>query len=230
MTTLATGLAATTAGPRLLDPQYLIDTFGLIGLLIIIFAECGLLIGFFLPGDTLLFSAGVLISKGIFDIPLWAALVLTPLAAILGNVCGYGIGARAGPAIFDRPDSRLFKREHVDRAAAFFERHGPLTIVLARFVPAVRTFVTVVAGASRMRFATFAAYSIISGVLWCVGVMVAGYYLGRVDIIASHVEVILLLGVASTLCAGAVPLAIRYLKKRRSRDEARVRAARDLVG
>ena len=139
-----------------MPPNHLLSSFGLLGLLIIIFAECGLLVGFFLPGDTLLFSAGLLTATGTLDVPFWVLLMLVPLAAIAGNLVGYWIGYKAGPAVFNKPDSRLFRQEYVDRSHDFFERYGARTIVLARFVPIVRTFATVMAGASRMRFATYA--------------------------------------------------------------------------
>lgn len=199
------------AAPAFLDANYLIDTFGLAGLLLIIFAECGLLIGFFLPGDSLLFTAGLFVSQGVLDVPFWVLLVLVPLSAIVGNLVGYGIGYKAGPVIFDKPDSRLFKREYVDRAEAFFEKYGARTIVLARFVPIVRTFATVMAGASRMRFATYAAYSIIGGILWGAGVTTLGYYLGKIAFIRDHVELILIGVVALSL----IPVVIELLKARR---------------
>ena len=198
-----------------LSPNHLLDTFGLFGLLVIIFAECGLLIGFFLPGDTLLFTAGLLVSNDILHKPLWVLLVLTPIAAILGNLVGYWIGARTGPAVFNRPDSRLFKHEHVERAHAFFERYGPATIFLARFVPVVRTFVTVMAGASKMRFSTYLAYTIAGGLVWTVGVTVSGYYLGQIKIIRDNVDLILVLGVVAAVCVTATPLLLRYVAKRR---------------
>jgi membrane-associated protein len=146
-----------------LDPTHLINTFGLVGVMAILFAECGLLVGFFLPGDSLLFTAGLLAADGLIA-PMWALLLLLlPLAAIAGNLVGYGIGRQAGPAILDRPDSRLFKAKHVERTHVFFERNGARTIVLARFVPIVRTFVTVMAGVARMDFRRYALYSVIGG-------------------------------------------------------------------
>ncbi|MGI9093098.1 MAG: DedA family protein [Mycobacteriales bacterium] len=208
----------TLSAPQLLSPHYLIDTFGLLGLLAVIFAECGLLIGFFLPGDTLLFTAGLLISNHIFHQPLWLIIVLTPIAAVAGNLVGYWIGRQAGPAVFDRPDSKLFRREHVDRAHGFFERYGAATILMARFVPVVRTFVTVMAGASRMRFSTFAAFSVLGGIVWCAGVTTAGYYLGQIKIIREHVDVILILGVVTAVAVSAVPLVMRQIRSRRERS------------
>jgi membrane-associated protein len=201
-----------------LSPDYWIDTFGLIGLLCVIFAECGLLIGFFLPGDTLLFSAGLLVSSHHFHQPLWLLFVLTPIAAIAGNLLGYWIGWRTGPAIFNRPESKLFKRENVERAQAFFDKYGPITILLARFVPVVRTFVTVIAGASRMRFRTYATYTVAGGLLWTIGVVTAGYYLGRIKIIADHVDIILVIGVLAAVVMLGLPAAARYVLQRRGGD------------
>jgi membrane-associated protein len=215
----------TTLAASPLSPTYLIDTFGLVGLLVILFAECGLLVGFFLPGDTLLFSAGLLVSNNIFHVPLWSLLVLTPIAAIAGNLVGYWIGYRAGPPIFDRPDSRLFKREHVDRAHRFFDKYGPATVLLARFVPVVRTFVTVIAGASRMRFSTYAFFSIIGGVLWASGVTLAGYYLGTIRIIRDNVDLILILGVLCAVVISLFPIGAKMVSNRREKAEARAAAA-----
>ena len=197
-----------------LNPEHLINTFGLIGLLIIVFAECGLLIGFFLPGDSLLFTAGLLAAggvKGISIAPLWVLLVTVPVVAILGNLVGYWIGYRAGPAIFNRPDSRLFKAEHVVKAHAFFERYGARTILLARFVPIVRTFATVMAGASRMSFRVYVAYTVVGGLLWGIGVTLLGYWLGNVSIIKNNIEVFAILVVIISI----IPMIVEYLRARR---------------
>jgi membrane-associated protein len=202
-----------------LDPQHLINTFGLIGLLLIVFAECGLLIGFFLPGDSLLFTAGLLSAGGVAGItlaPLWVLLIVIPIAAIAGNLVGYWIGYRAGPAVFSKPRSRLFKAEYVEKAHGFFERYGARTIVLARFVPIVRTFATVMAGASRMNFRIYALYSVIGGILWGAGVTALGHWLGRVSVIKNNIELIAILIVVVSV----VPIAIELLRARRKRDRA----------
>jgi membrane-associated protein len=202
-----------------LDPQHLINTFGLIGLLLIVFAECGLLIGFFLPGDSLLFTAGLLSAGGVAGItlaPLWVLLIVIPIAAIAGNLVGYWIGYRAGPAVFNKPRSRLFKSEYVEKAHGFFERYGARTIVLARFVPIVRTFATVMAGASRMNFRIYALYSVIGGILWGAGVTALGHWLGRVSVIKNNIELIAILIVVVSV----VPIAIELLRARRKRDRA----------
>jgi membrane-associated protein len=198
-----------------LSPDNLLSGSGaLLVLSVVLFAECGLLIGFFLPGDSLLFTAGLLAAgtvRGIHIAPLWVLLVTVPIAAIAGNLVGYWIGWRAGPAVFDRPDSRLFRAKHVEKAHEFFERHGGRTILLARFVPVVRTFATVMAGASRMSFRVYAAYSVIGGIVWGVGVTALGYWLGNVSIIKNNIE---LFAVAVVLVS-FVPIVVEYLRARR---------------
>ena len=194
-----------------LDPTHLINTFGLVGILTILFAECGLLLGFFLPGDSLLFTAGLLVAGGLIA-PLWLVLLLLPLGAIAGNLVGWWIGRTAGPAVFDRPDSRLFKARHVERARTFFERNGARTIVLARFVPVVRTFATVMAGAARMDFRRFALYSVLGGIAWTAGVTLLGYWLGHVALVRDHVE----LFIVGIVVLSFVPVAIEALRSRQT--------------
>lgn len=207
----------TLALPAAIDPDHLLSSFGLIGLLVIVFAECGLLIGFFLPGDTLLFSAGLLTAVGTLDLPLWSLLVLVPIAAIAGNLVGYWIGYQAGPAVFNRPNSRLFRQEYVDRSHDFFEKYGARTIVLARFVPIVRTFATVMAGASRMRFATYALYSVIGGILWGAGVTALGYYLGHIDFVRNTVEPLIEPIIIAIVVLSLLPAAVELIRSRRRR-------------
>jgi membrane-associated protein len=178
-------------GPTWIEPDFLIETFGTLGLLAIVFMESGLLIGFFLPGDSLLFTAGLLSSNGTLP-DVWILLVTIPLAAIAGDQVGYAIGRKAGPTIFRRPDSRFFKQEYVAKSEEFFERHGARTIVLARFVPVVRTFAPVMAGVSRMDYRTFLTYNIIGGVAWGVGVTALGYFLGQIDFVKANVEFIII--------------------------------------
>ena len=192
-----------------LDPTHVINTFGLVGMMAILFAECGLLVGFFLPGDSLLFTAGLLVAGGLVA-PLWVVLLLLPIAAVAGNLAGWWIGRKAGPAVFDRPDSRVFKRRHVEQAQQFFDRNGARTIVLARFVPVVRTFATVMAGAARMDFRRFALYSVIGGVAWTTAVTLLGYWLGHVAVVRDHVELFILGIVAVSL----VPVAVEALRRR----------------
>jgi membrane-associated protein len=158
----------------------------LLVLAIILFAECGLLIGFFLPGDTLLFAAGIGIATGAISTPLAAFLIVAPIAAILGNLVGYWIAYRAGPVVFDRPNSRIFRPEYVARSHAFYERFGSWTILVGRFVPIVRTVATVMAGVGRMRFALYALYSTIGGIIWADGVLLLGHALGHVKFVRDH--------------------------------------------
>ena len=174
----------------------------------IIFAECGLLVGFFLPGDTLLFSAGVLVQRDTFHQPLWLIILLECVAAIIGNQVGYEIGRRGGPAVFRRPDSRFFRPEYVERTSQFFEKYGPPAIVLGRFVPVIRTVITVMAGAGRMNYRTYTLYTVLGGVLWATSVTLLGYFLGNIDFIANNIELLLLAGVAVSV----VPIAAQLLR------------------
>jgi len=208
-------LAGTVLATSPLNPHHLLDSFGLAGLIVIIFAECGLLIGFFLPGDTLLFAAGLLLAVGKLQTPLWAFLLTVPIAAVAGNLAGYWIGYRAGPKVFDRPDSALFKPEYVERSHAFFERFGSWTIILARFVPILRTVATVMAGVSRMRLRLYALYSLIGGVLWTVGVILAGYWLGHITFVREHVEPLIDPILVGVVVVSLLPVTVHWLRGRR---------------
>jgi membrane-associated protein len=182
-----------------MNPESLIETFGALGILAIIFAESGLLVGFFLPGDSLLFTAGLLASRGFSNIAL--LMVGCSIAAIAGDQVGYVIGRRAGPALFRRPDSRFFHQKNVERARAYFEEHGSKTIILARFVPIVRTFAPIVAGVGEMQYRRFVTFNVIGGVLWGAGVCLAGYLLGNTihDIDRWLLPIILAIGAVSFL-------------------------------
>ncbi|WP_052847440.1 DedA family protein [Streptomyces avicenniae] len=200
-------------GPSWLDPESLIQSFGLIGILIVVFAESGLLIGFFLPGDSLLFTSGMLVSTGQYlHHPLWLVCVLVVVAAVLGDQVGYLFGRKVGPSLFRRPDSRLFKQENVEKASVFFARHGAKSLVLARFVPIVRTFTPIVAGVSRMDYRSFVVFNVIGGVLWGAGVTLLGAALGQIGAVRDHIELML---VAIVLLSVA-PIAVEYLRARRS--------------
>jgi len=195
----------------LLSPHELLTTFGTVGLLVVIFAESGLFVGFFLPGDSLLFTAGLLASQGKLSLPV--IVVGCCVAAVAGDQVGYQFGARVGPALFRRPDSRFFKREYVERAQTYFDRHGSRTIVLARFVPIVRTFAPIVAGVGGMRWRTFAAYNLLGGVAWAAGVILAGDLLGKtVPSIDKYLLPIIVLIVA----VSAIPVVLEVLRARRS--------------
>jgi membrane-associated protein len=201
-------------GPDWLNPQTLLDqlgTWALWGTAAIIFAECGLLIGFFLPGDSLLFTLGLFIAGGHLHQPLWLACVVLAVAAFAGNVVGYEIGLRAGPPIVNRPSSRLFKPEYVQRTVEFFDRYGARAIVLARFVPVVRTFITVIAGAGRMDRRRFLTSTGVGAVLWACGVTLLGYFLGSITFVHEHIELVLVAIVAVSV----LPMGIEAWRARR---------------
>ncbi len=192
-----------------------LGSLGAVGLLLvmaIVFAETGLLVGFFLPGDSLLFTAGVVCSTGSLHVPFWVAAGGVFVAAFIGDQVGYLIGRRLGPRVFTSPDSRLFAREHAVRAQAFFSRHGTKAVVLARFVPVVRTFTPVVAGVGRMSYRQFAVYNAAGALAWGVGLLSAGYFLGGIPFVATHVELIVLGVVALSL----IPASIALLRHRRT--------------
>ncbi len=159
------------------DLESLIRTAGYLGLFAIIFAETGLLIGFFLPGDSLLFTAGFLASQDYLNI--WLLVTVCFVAAVTGDTVGYAFGNRVGRRLFQRPESRLFRPEYLRRAEVFFEQHGGKAIILARFMPIVRTFVPIIAGVGAMRYPRFAAFNVIGALLWAVGLPIAGYFLGK---------------------------------------------------
>jgi membrane-associated protein len=202
-----------------ISPKHLLGSYGLAGLLTIIFAECGLLIGFFLPGDTLLFSAGLLIaindpSVNLPSLPVM--LILLPIAAIAGNLVGYWIGRSAGPKVFDRPGSRMVRPEYVVRAQRFFDRFGAPTVLIARFIPIVRTVATVLAGVGRMRFGLYALYSVIGGIVWTDGMLLLGRALGHIkvvrDTIAPKIDLILITVVVLSI----LPTLVHWWRSRRS--------------
>jgi membrane-associated protein len=207
--------------PSWLDPEYLINSFGpyaLWGVAFIIFAECGLFA--ILPGDSLLFTVGVFVAIGAIDHPMWFVCVVLTLCAVAGNISGYWIGRLIGPPLF-KPRTGLMGRilhpKYVAKTHDFFERYGNRALILARFVPIVRTFVTLVAGVGRMDFRKFIVYTAIGGVLWACGVTILGYYLGAIPFIRNNIEAVLILIVAASL----VPMVVEYvLHRRRARAEA----------
>lgn len=193
--------------------QKLIAAFGYLLLFGIIFAETGLLIGFFLPGDSLLFIAGFVAALGKLNI-----FVLIPLlcvAAIVGDSVGYFIGRKVGPALFSKPDSKLFKRKHLDNAHAFYEKHGPKTIVLARFVPIVRTFAPTVAGAAGMEYKQFLTYNIAGGVFWIVSMTLLGYFLGNIPVVKENLDK----AVIGIVVLSILPMIIHAIKERKVAKE-----------
>lgn len=206
--------------PSWLDPEHLIHAFGpyaLWGVAFLIFAECGLFP--ILPGDSLLFTVGVFVGAGVIDHQLWLVCTVLAVAAVLGNACGYLVGSVVGPPLF-RPRQglmgQIFKQKYVDRTHDFFEKYGSRALIMARFVPIVRTFVTLIAGVGRMGFRKFIIFTGIGGVLWAPGVTIAGYFLGNVGFIRSHIELVLVLVVMISL----IPMIVEYLAARRRRMHA----------
>jgi membrane-associated protein len=202
-------------GPEWLQPDTIISWLGpwaLVGLVAIVFAECGLLLGFFLPGDSLLFTAGLFVANGAIGAPLWLVCLVLVAAAVLGNACGYWIGRAAGPAIFDKPRSRLFNPAHVLKTQEFFDKYGNRAIVLGRFVPVVRTFITVMAGVGRMEPKRYLTYSLIGGVAWAAGVTLLGFWLGQFAFVRANIELILILIVAVSV----LPIVVELVRARRT--------------
>lgn len=196
--------------PNWLDPDYLISTLGLFGLLAIVFAESGLLFGFFLPGDSLLFTAGLLVAGSKLGYPIWAVVLLVIIAAVAGDQVGYLFGRKVGPSLFRRPDSRLFKQENIEKAHEFFEKYGAKSLVLARFVPIVRTFTPIIAGVSRMNYRSFVTFNVIGGTLWGGGVTLLGFWLGQIEFVRTHIELILI----AIVFVSVIPIVIEFLRAR----------------
>ena len=193
-----------------LDPAFLVATFGLFGVFAIVFPESGLFFGFFLPGDSLLFTAGLLASQGHFSVlVLWLGCVL---CAILGDSVGYAFGKKVGPKIFFREDSLFFHKKHIERTRAFYEKYGKKTIVLARFVPIVRTFAPILAGVGRMEYRTFISYNVIGGVLWSTLLIFLGWGLGS---IIPGIDRYLLPIVLAIIVISFLPLLREWIKHRR---------------
>ena len=212
------GIAALvpTLGPSWLDPDTLINgfidrygTWALAGICLIIIIETGLLFPF-LPGDSLLFTAGLFTGTGQIDLPIWAVASLIGVAAFVGPQSGYWIGRLSGPKIFRRPDSRFFKQAYVDRTHAFFERYGGRAIVMAQFVPFVRTYIPVAAGVGKMPYGRFIKFNVIGALVWGVGVTMLGYWLGRFDVVKDNIEVALMLVVGVSL----LPIIVETIKHR----------------
>lgn len=177
----------------------------------IVFVETGLLVGFFLPGDSMLFTAGLLVATGALDVSLPIFALLIFIAAFAGDQTGYLIGRKAGPAIFNREDSRFFRQEYVQKAHAFFERFGGRAVILARFVPIVRTFVPVIAGVAHMHYRFFALYNLIGAALWGVGVTLLGFWLGQYAWVGKNIDVIFV----AIVLISVIPIGIELLKARK---------------
>ncbi|WP_228374233.1 DedA family protein [Demequina phytophila] len=219
LTALAATLPATvhTLGPDWLDPETMIEGFisrwgvwAVAAVCVVVIVETGLLFPI-LPGDSLLFTVGLFVGTGALDIPLWAACLVLFLAAFAGDQLGYAIGRKAGPAIFNRPDSRWFKQEHITKTHAFFERYGGRALVLGRFVPFVRTYIPVAAGIGRMPYSHFVRYNAIGAFAWGVGFTLLGYWLGSFDVIKDNLELaaIVIVGIS------VLPIVIEWWRHRR---------------
>lgn len=208
-----------------IDYAGLILSLGILAYIVIfgiIFAESGLLIGFFLPGDSLLFTAGFLASQKIAGtsqnyLSIWILMIITFIGAVTGDSVGYSFGHRIGRRIFNKPDSKLFKKENLEKAEKFYEKHGAKTIILARFVPIVRTFAPIVAGVGKMNYKTFISFNVIGGFLWAVIIPLAGYYLGR---LIPNVDKYLLPIIALIIVVSAIPAAMEFIKDRRKKSGA----------
>ncbi len=210
-------------GMEWLKPETLITSFGafaMVGVMLIVFMETGLLIGFFLPGDSLLFVTGLMVATGAiqiplggasFTVPIWLACALISLAAWIGDQTGYFIGRRVGPAIFNKPDSKLFSQANVARTNSFFERYGARAIILAHFVPVMRTFVPVAAGIGEMSYRKFLRYNFVGVIGWGTGVTLMGFFLGKIPFVAAHVEYFTL----GFIVVSTIPIALEVIKARR---------------
>lgn len=198
---------------KLTDVENLVRVGGLTAMTAIIFAETGLMIGFFLPGDSLLVTAGVFAAMG--QLNIWAVNGLLIVAAIVGDTVGYWFGRRVGPALFTRPKSLLFNPDHLRRAHDFYEKHGGKTIILARFMPIVRTFAPVVAGMAKMEYRRFVSFNVIGGVAWVLSMTLIGYFLGQFEWVRKNIEIVILIVVFASILPGIIAFAREWLKKRR---------------
>mgnify|MGYP002628453337 FL=1 len=207
-------LAASIQTAGLLDPEGLLKGFGSLALFaacLILFIECGLLVGVILPGDSLLFIVGMLIASNFISTPLSIALLLMSICAIAGNLLGYWTGAKIGPKLFSRPDSKLFKQEYVVTTQNFFEKHGSRAIVLARFVPIVRSVITALAGVARMDYKTYATYSTIGGILWICTMTLAGYFLGSIPVIKENIDLVAI----GIVLLSLIPVFVEVIRQKR---------------
>jgi membrane-associated protein len=194
---------------RIYDVEFLVRTGGLVALIVIVFVETGLLVGFFLPGDSLLVTAGIFAARG--DLDLVTLNASLSLAAIAGDSVGYGIGVRTGPKIFTREDSLFFNRKHLISAKEFYDRHGGFTIFIARFMPIIRTFAPVVAGVGAMRYRKFIAYNVFGGIFWVLSMTLAGYFLGT---LVPNIQERIHLVIAIVIVLSLLPAIIKFFSER----------------
>ncbi|MDR1442418.1 MAG: VTT domain-containing protein [Bifidobacteriaceae bacterium] len=207
--------------PGWMDPAYLIESFvawlgpwALVGVCAVVFAETGLMVGFFLPGDSLLFTLGVFIGAGTVAVPPWVACLAIALSAVAGDQTGYWIGRGLGPKVFNKPDSRFFKQEYVDKTRAFFDKYGGRTIVMAQYVPIVRTFAPVVAGVGKMNYRHFVSFNLVAAFSWGIILPLAGIALGRFKWVGDNIDLIIIF----IVLVSVTPMIIEYLRHRATRS------------
>jgi membrane-associated protein len=198
---------------QLTDVETLVRLGGLTAMTFIIFAETGLLVGFFLPGDSLLVTAGVFAGAGQLDIVHLNAVLI--VAAIAGDTVGYWFGRKTGPALFRRPKSLLFNPDHLRRAHDFYEKHGGKTIVLARFMPIIRTFAPIVAGMGQMAYRRFLFFNVFGGALWVLSITLIGYFLGQVPGVREHIEIVIVTVIFLSILPGIIAFLKEWVKKNR---------------
>jgi membrane-associated protein len=206
----------TGLGAVITNPHTLISTFGLLGLLAVVFIETGLLVGLFLPGDSLLFTAGVLAAQTHPVVPLWILLLTVPVAAVAGDQCGFLIGTQAGHTVFDRPRANRLGPDRLARAQAFFTTSGASAVLWARFVPVARTLTPAIAGTSRMPYRTFVGYNVVGALAWGAGVPTAGYLFGGIGFVAAHIGAMLI----AVAVVSVLPLLLGYNRTRLRRRPA----------
>ena len=199
---------------KLTDVENLIRVGGLTAMTAIVFAETGLMIGFFLPGDSLLVTAGVFAALG--QLNIWAVNGLLIVAAIVGDTVGYWFGRRVGPALFRRPKSLLFNPDHLRRAHDFYEKHGGKTIIIARFMPIIRTFAPIVAGMGEMEYRRFLSFNVFGGLFWVISMTGIGYFLGQIPGVRDHIEVVIVVVVFLSILPGIIAFAREWYKKKKS--------------
>jgi membrane-associated protein len=199
---------------KLTDVETLVRVGGLTAMTAIVFAETGLMIGFFLPGDSLLVTAGVFAATG--QLNIWILNLLLVTAAIVGDTVGYWFGRKMGPALFRRPKSLLFNPDHLRRAHDFYEKHGGKTIIIARFMPIIRTFAPIVAGMGEMNYRRFLSFNVFGGIFWVVSMTGIGYFLGRIPGVREHIEVVIIIVVVLSVLPGIIAFARERRKRRRT--------------
>ncbi len=199
---------------KLTDVETLVRVGGLTAMTAIIFAETGLMIGFFLPGDSLLVTAGVFAATG--QLNIWTLNAVLIVAAIVGDTVGYWFGRRVGPALFKRPKSLLFNPDHLRRAHDFYEKHGGKTIILARFMPIIRTFAPIVAGMGQMEYRRFLSFNVFGGLLWVISMTGIGYFLGQIPGVREHIEIVIIIVVFLSILPGIIAFAREWYKKKKS--------------